>query len=536
VNALEKMLEGNRLPALFLGAGFSKRYLEDMLTWEELLIDVANDINISKLQFYAIKERLINEKGPETNVLYPALATELSRLLVKKIEDNEINAETLVEECDIKHLVDGASYFKLLVTKKVRNKNLKRNPKIVDEIEDLKKAMYKVNNVFTTNYDTLLENEILVGLDYNVFVNQQDLYFSNSFGIGEAYKIHGCISEPKNIVIDTKDYTEYNENMNIFISKMYNTLINRPLIFMGFSMEDPNIKAILQNFIKHFSMDILKEVSNNMFFVEYDCGNENLDFSTTSFQLTSKSIEMQRIKTDNFSLIYKCIADTKQAISIKEIKKYNEIIYDLLAIHEKKGKKVFIADAIDIDKIDSDRLVLGVYPKTSIASDNVFGIIGTTTAKIIEYALYNSKKILFKNIANEWAKKSLTDTLNFPCYYISQNLSPEDPVHEKYKLNFQKREDKYFKIVDKAGLFKEKNPNYKNTWEKHFETFFKKDKSIKNDEYTKLLYLIINGDFNVSEVRPKLQEIFENQNEVMNITQFRQLVCYLAKVEQMEVE
>lgn len=124
-------------------------------------------------------------------------------------------------------------------------------------------------------------------------------------------------------------------------------------------------------------------------------------------------------------------------------------------------------------------------------------------------------------------RQETKETLNFPTYYLMKNISDESVYAKAFIDNHKHKLSKLESLTNSAKIFKIKHPDYMQTWNKHFSEMNKKDYEIKNGEYTKLLYLIINKEITPEYVRPNLQYIFNKNNSIIDSTQFRQLVTYL---------
>ena len=61
--------------------------------------------------------------------------------------------------------------------------------------------------IITTNYDEMLET--IYGEEYSVHIGQNSLLTNVLDGIGEIYKIHGCVTVPESIVITKDDYDNF---------------------------------------------------------------------------------------------------------------------------------------------------------------------------------------------------------------------------------------------------------------------------------------------------------------------------------------
>lgn len=94
-------------------------------------------------------------------------------------------------------------------------------------------------DVFTTNYDTLLERaaESVNERNYRVIVNQDNLVHSIPPRI---VKLHGCFSASTPLIISEEDYRTYPQKFAPFVNTVQQTLLENTLCLIGFSGDDPN--------------------------------------------------------------------------------------------------------------------------------------------------------------------------------------------------------------------------------------------------------------------------------------------------------
>lgn len=95
--------------------------------------------------------------------------------------------------------------------------------------------------IITTNYDTGAE---LVFPDYGVIVGEQILR-ADTNNLGDILKIHGCVSTPQSIVLTRSDYQDYTKKRKYLSAKLLTYFAEHPMIFIGYSVKDPNIQEIL---------------------------------------------------------------------------------------------------------------------------------------------------------------------------------------------------------------------------------------------------------------------------------------------------
>ncbi len=95
------------------------------------------------------------------------------------------------------------------------------------------------SDVFTTNYDTLLERarNAVTSKRYEVVVNKEDLINSEKPRI---VKLHGSFSSDPQFIITEEDYRCYPENFAPFVNTVRQALLENTLCLIGFSGDDPN--------------------------------------------------------------------------------------------------------------------------------------------------------------------------------------------------------------------------------------------------------------------------------------------------------
>ena len=109
---------------------------------------------------------------------------------------------------------------------------------------ELHKRLLKLNwkDIFTTNYDTLLErtrNVIFPQKDYRIVLSQDSLPGSGG-GMPRIIKLHGSIPGVKPYIISEEDFRCYPVKYATFVNTVQQALIETTLCMVGFSADDPN--------------------------------------------------------------------------------------------------------------------------------------------------------------------------------------------------------------------------------------------------------------------------------------------------------
>lgn len=150
------------------------------------------------------------------------------------------------------------------------------------EPSDLHKMLMSLpwTDVFTTNYDTLLERaaDVIVERNYERVINKDKLVLSHSPRI---IKLHGSFNSSGSYVISAEDYRRYPIDNASLVNTVQQALIENTLCLFGFSGEDPN-------FLKWIGWihDNLGENMPNIYLIGY----LNYDDSKRSLLLSRKII------------------------------------------------------------------------------------------------------------------------------------------------------------------------------------------------------------------------------------------------------
>jgi hypothetical protein len=246
---LEKRLgQFKTAPFLFVGSGISRRYLT-LETWGELLAKYANTLSPG-YGFYLSK----------ANSDLPKVASLIA-------EDFHAHwwRSTAFADNRTKYAKDATrqdSPLKIEISNYLKTFTISNEPALQEEIKALSTAV--IDGVITTNWDLLLEK---VFADFEVYRGQDQLLFSNPQSIAEIYKIHGCCTLPNSLVLTSEDYQEFGDRNPYLASKLLTIFIEHPVLFLGYSLSDPNIIAILTAITKCFRSEALNVLRDRLLFV-----------------------------------------------------------------------------------------------------------------------------------------------------------------------------------------------------------------------------------------------------------------------------
>lgn len=358
-------------PYLFVGSGLSRRYL-NLPTWEDLLIDFFNNSNIDgDFEYFQSKS---NGNLP---LIASVLADEFHEVWWKdaKFKTTRNTNKTLAKE-------------KVNLPLKIEIANLIQRIQKLDkqfdkEISLLKKSV--IDGIITTNWDNLLETTFP---DFNVYIGQQELLFSESISIGEIYKIHGCVSRPQSLIVTQDDYNDFNNRNAYLAAKLLTIFVEHPIIFIGYSLSDENIQQIIDSIVKCVDPKNLDKLKDRLIFVEWAKGSE-FEMKDSSMKLPdNKVLPIKLIKTDSFEPIFDTLSTLKRQIPIKILRKLKNSVVEFVK-SSSPSSQIFVKDIDSITDETNIEYAIGVGVASQFISSQGYKAIDTTD--IIDDVLNSSK-------------------------------------------------------------------------------------------------------------------------------------------------
>lgn len=476
-------------PILFIGTGISLRYLKHSFTWDELLRHISFELTGNNEKYLDLKSKHYRNSVYRYDEIATILEKEFNNMLEQdrngKFKDiNDEFYENMEKEINV-------SRFKIYLSKLFDN--IEISEKMVQEISEFKKVRKNIGSVITTNYDKFIETLF----DFHPLIGN-DILLSNPYG--SVYKIHGCISTPDKIIITSEDYNKFEQKYELIRAQLLSLFIHNPIVFMGYSIADENIRSILKTIFTYVptESDLAEKIKSNFLLVEYERGSTSIDVYEHDINIDEfTTIRVNKIKTDMFTEIYKSLSSLQLPVSAMDVRKVQSVVKE---IYEGGSIKVRITEDIDDLKNDSKVLAIGtlktinyVYQTASEMMANYFNIIEEENRQLIE--LIN--------------KQSIQCNQYFPIFAFSQISSNIEKV-DALKENQKKKLDDFLKSI---------NPNCKNNHVSIQEIV--EDESIsKSNEINSITYAILKSQIDLKEVEEYLKKYADKKS-----TNYRKMLC-----------
>lgn len=328
-------------PFLFVGSGFSRRYLE-LEDWRGLLERFC--VTGKPFEYYL---SLANGSYPKVAQLLaedfnkhwwsaPEYAASTERNKAK------INSETSALRIEI------ANYLSTLDQSKAKSSEFSKEVSLLSKLN--------VDGVITTNWDLFLEQ---IFPDYKTYIGQEELLFSNPQEIGEIYKIHGCSTRPNSLILTSDDYEQFHDKNAYLAAKLITLFVEHPIVFIGYSISDENICSLLRAISLCIGKENIEQLRRNLIFVQRLSKDESPNISDTYLTIDGVQIPLILVKTNDFIPIYEAIDATKRKIPARVLRYCKEQLYELVKSAEPE-KKICVVDIDEIDKKEDIEFLVGV--------------------------------------------------------------------------------------------------------------------------------------------------------------------------------
>ncbi|WP_283593154.1 SIR2 family protein [Paraclostridium bifermentans] len=440
---LDVLIEKNEFPIVFVGSGMSKRYLQDYPSWDGLLEELWK--KTEKGNFFAHLNKMRNEIRSKEYLDDLELDFKMNTKVALEIEE-KINEEFFNENIEIDGLEQRRAYlenispFKQLLANRFSNYSFREN--IAEEFNEYKKMLMKAQIIITTNYDTLIEDSYNTVSSYGIstYLGQQG-FFKQTLGFAELYKIHGCTTDPKSLVMTEVDYENFDKNSVLISAKVISMLLHSPIIFLGYSLTDRNVRKMIKDFANSLSDEEKIEFEKRLIIVSREEGELELKEEVVIDK--DLGCRMTVIRTDNYLDLYKKISSINQGVSPSEIRRYQHVIKEIIVERGKEGKlNTILVSPQELDNIDS--VVGNKNIVVAIGDSKIIFNMPSIVDYIYDYVseeIEQNQDTILRFIASQNPRAILPIAK-----YLSIDKINNSNLHENEKSKLKKRLEKHGKL------------------------------------------------------------------------------------------
>lgn len=384
-------------PFLFVGAGMSRRYIHTE-SWEELLIKFCDLIgeNYTKIKSQA-------------NGDFPVIASILAEKYSEEWWSSPIKGDK--ESLYSDDLIKSDSPLKVEIADYVKHVHENVNSEFSEEIELLRKGC--IDGIITTNWDLFLES---LFPEFSVYIGQDGLFANRNHGVAEIYKIHGCCNDPNSQILTASDYEEFRKKNPYLSSKLLTTFIERPIIFLGYSLSDPHILEILEDIVRCFPEKKIDALKNNVIFFEWV---PDIEVPTITESVLLKTLPVKLIRSRDYIDLFQVLSEMHRRIPAHVFRQIKDELYDLVLTNDPKGK-LYVKDADEVaeDKTPNEYVVgYGAIGKTK-KSEHIskLGVVGLDRQDLVRDVIFESNSYSSTDIVFEAFPKLLKGNTKCPVF------------------------------------------------------------------------------------------------------------------------
>ncbi len=505
----EILCAANASPFLFVGSGFSRRYIK-LEDWRGLLSKFTNELGYP-FEYYL--------SGANSDL------TVAARLISQDFYKHWWESEQYKENREKykSEMRTLSSPLRVEICEYLTALSLNNNPEYADEINLINNL--NVDGIITTNWDKLLEK---LFPDYKVYIGQQELLFSNTQLIGEIYKIHGCSSNPNSLILTDEDYSNFNAKNAYLAAKLITIFVEHPIIFIGYSLSDKNIFSLLSSIAKCIGENEINKLGSNLIFISRSKAGEKDDISPTYITVEGTQIPITRVQLKSFISVYEAIHETKRKMPVSMLRFYEEQLYEVIRSGDPDNKIAVIEYDQMKEGNKNVEFVIGIGVAKREREQNKIAEKGYKSIQPIDLFRdllldENEEEIDPSSILKETLKNLSKASTNIPIYkYLYKIGITNDKQYNNsnYKLNNLLKDFEYFKKGDYYPTYK-KNLSSK-TADEIIEGF---------DPKRAMIYLsFLEPNKANSEIikRFLIKHLPETSDKIS--TEFRKLACYYDKL------
>jgi len=483
VNIKDFILNYKNHPVLFMGTGISLRYLKNSYTWDGLLKQISFELTDDEEFYLDIKARSY-EKGI---FKFDKIATLLEEEFKVRLEKDRNGKFKEINDIFYQNMKNNLKISRFKIYLSQLFSKLEYKEEMLNEIAELKKIRKNIGSIITTNYDKFIEETF----EFKPLIGN-NILLSNPYG--SVYKIHGCVSASDKIIITENDYKIFLDKYELIRAQLLSLFIHNPIIFMGYSITDENIKNILKTIFTYIepSSQEAEKIRRNFLLVEYEKKSISEEVLEYDINMEGFTVRINKLKTDNFLSLYTALSNLNLPVSAMDIRKVQNIVKEIYS-----GGDIKVNITEDLDNLHNNEKILAIgsrntivykHQNTSEMMSNYFKIIDEANIQILD--LIDNFKI---------QKQQFFPIYGF--YSINTNIKSFDKLKKQQK-----------KKLESAFT-------YQNSHERIEDILI--DNSIANSHQENAIgWSVINDKIRLEELKRYLEE-YENKEE----TGYRKLLC-----------
>lgn len=493
-----------RAPVLWIGSGFSRRFVKGFRTWEDLLMDAASMVGVDRDRFIAIKmsvQNNIKDLYPSEEDINSGIASKLSALLIEKFSNGSLKPSDFFEDGDLEQYRHGVDPLKLIICSGMKSVEFKEE--FSEEIKSFKRLIYSIPAVVTTNYDNVIE--MLFDDKFKTYNSIDEYYGSSEVGIGEIHKIHGTIKMPRSIVLTSKDYEIFHKKSAVISSRIITLMCDSPLLILGYSMNDKIVRDIIGKMFTSFSREKANEISRNILYINHCEGSEPA-LGIMQIQCSTGTFNIKTLTADSFLPIFEDLGRQSPKLSIPEVRRIKKMLIDVdidPSSCSNTSKRLFYVGIDDIENVDPERTIVALTTK---AVFDIFSSYRTHNIDDIIKDVLEDMRFHAESIIDIWFEHNKQGLRTFiPIFGYLQTLNRKCDEHSKKMRDYIKVKNEQY-----ITFFEENVKSFKDVVDVKSMESMMKNYDLKFKRSDLIMYAYYLDIIDKTEVKTLLKEQYDN--------------------------
>lgn len=131
---------------------------------------------------------------------------------------------------------------------------------------------------------------------------------------------------PDSLVLTDADYSEFSERRKYLAAKLLTIFVEYPVIFLGYSIQDENVKSILADVCECVPPEKLERLHDRLIFVQH---GKVTAINDHTMDLNGHLLSMTSITTDDFMSVYEALLRPQRMYSPRVIRELRGSVFKL---------------------------------------------------------------------------------------------------------------------------------------------------------------------------------------------------------------
>ncbi|WP_319940179.1 hypothetical protein [Xenorhabdus littoralis] len=223
-------------------------------------------------------------------------------------------------------------------------------------------------------------------------------------------------------------------------AQLLSLFIHNPIIFLGYSVSDSNIQKILKTIFSYVSSntELSKKIRDNFLLVEYEENSTSEAIVEHDIRIKENvTIRINKIKTDNYTTIYRSLSDLILPVSAMDIRKVQKVWNEI-----KAGGNIEVNITDNLDQLKNNQMIVAVGSRNNIKYEyqtakemmqNYFKIVEESNKQLIE--LLNKQTIQSSQYLPIFAFSKICPNLESIQKYKDQQITKLEEYFNCHKIN-----------------------------------------------------------------------------------------------------